>query len=665
MEKLELKEQSNNSNLIIDQKDTSASFEDLFQQNLLKEEEAGILEFFNTNKGFKCILKHRYSDFLVNEIDIDGNVVWAERVKFPEEVSHNPQENLPKEPKIKKEPKKLSTMTIEDIENALTNNFTNLIKQEEIDKLKSFCFGAIEGQKTTRDFVLVQLLVNDKNVRKEVHEALRNNFDFLDSSTEKDSIKIFIKSNSKENTQRYSKKDTDYSNICNKKYTYANLLKRNTDLNYAVNFISRYIHRSAKTISFAGNKDKRGITTQRISFFNVNSTELEKAQNSKGWDRKIELSNFSYSDTEFRLGYLSGNQFSVVLRFIEGIDDLELTKSVENLKKGFVNYFGMQRFGVGNNPTHLIGKALIQKNWKKAVAMIIKSNYLKEAIIQTGLQNDIKSIDEMIENKFQVRSVMGKLNRRANTENKILQSLHKTPGNYNNAFKTLNRNLKLIYPHAYQSFIWNLSVSHRLKKFGSVLIIGDIVLKDKKKFKDLNIDLGEDSQQDDDEKEENEMNNNTTINTESDFYDTFEIVDEKNITNFTIYDLYIPLVGKDVVLPKNEIGDYMMQILKEDGIDINDASTMLGKGNYRKVIQVPNNVSFEKISHDDPDEELQNEYYNKESHPVVKGSKYTSMRLCFQVPQSTYATMVFRELTKQSSSFEYQSQLTKTQNENN
>ena len=48
-------------------------------------------------------------------------------------------------------------------------------------------------------------------------------------------------------------------------------------------------------------------------------------------------------------------------------------------------------------------------------------------------------------------------------------------------------------------------------------------LKDKKKFKDLNIDLGEDSQQDDDEKEDNEMNNNTTINTESGFYDTFEM----------------------------------------------------------------------------------------------------------------------------------------------
>lgn len=37
-----------------------------------------------------------------------------------------------------------------------------------------------------------------------------------------------------------------------------------------------------------------------------------------------------------------------------------------------------------------------------------------------------------------------------------------------------------LYPHAYQSFVWNKLASLRMKKFGKKLAIGDIVAKDKK-----------------------------------------------------------------------------------------------------------------------------------------------------------------------------------------
>ena len=44
--------------------------------NKLKEEDVGITQYMdNTNTGFKCIFKYRYSDFIVNEIDINGKVI--------------------------------------------------------------------------------------------------------------------------------------------------------------------------------------------------------------------------------------------------------------------------------------------------------------------------------------------------------------------------------------------------------------------------------------------------------------------------------------------------------------------------------------------------------------------------------------------------------------
>ncbi len=40
-------------------------------------------------------------------------------------------------------------------------------------------------------------------------------------------------------------------------------------------------------------------------------------------------------------------------------------------KSGFINYFGMQRFGTHSVPTHEIGKCLIKKNWVQAVKLIL------------------------------------------------------------------------------------------------------------------------------------------------------------------------------------------------------------------------------------------------------------------------------------------------------
>ena len=46
----------------------------------------------------------------------------------------------------------------------------------------------------------------------------------------------------------------------------------------------------------------------------------------------------------------------------------------ESVKQnGFVNYFGLQRFGQGN-PTHLVGCALLKGDWKGAAQLILQPN---------------------------------------------------------------------------------------------------------------------------------------------------------------------------------------------------------------------------------------------------------------------------------------------------
>lgn len=40
--------------------------------------------------------------------------------------------------------------------------------------------------------------------------------------------------------------------------------------------------------------------------------------------------------------------------------------------RGFVNYYGMQRFGTAPVPTHAIGLALLRSDWKLAAHLILR-----------------------------------------------------------------------------------------------------------------------------------------------------------------------------------------------------------------------------------------------------------------------------------------------------
>ena len=112
----------------------------------------------------------------------------------------------------------------------------------------------------------------------------------------------------------------------------------------------------------------------------------------------------------------------------------------------------------------------------------------------------------------------------------------------------------------------------------------------------------------------------------------------------------------------------MINIMKKDDITIdNFLSTNVkfnSTGYFRKMIEKAGNVKYEIVYHDDPDEDLQSEYYNFMPHPNPNGTKYKSLRVQFSLPQSTYATMFIRELTKHSSAFNVQSQYSKEVFEN-
>lgn len=184
-------------------------------------------------------------------------------------------------------------------------------------------------------------------------------------------------------------------------YSYAVLEKRGLTSLEAVEKLAKRLYIDKERIGIAGNKDKRAITRQYLSVFNVDKERLESVSHP---DMKIEF--LGYGDNRINLGELEGNKFEIVIR--------NLDAKVEGHFDYMINYFDDQRFGASLN-THIVGKALIQKKFDEACALI-------------GLKP--------IGNDF-----IGEL-------------------------RTQHKHLLKMYVYAYQSYLWNRAVCELLKKRG-------------------------------------------------------------------------------------------------------------------------------------------------------------------------------------------------------
>lgn len=73
----------------------------------------------------------------------------------------------------------------------------------------------------------------------------------------------------------------------------------------------------------------------------------------------VRLGSFGYRKSGLQLGALSGNTFTLTLRGIRVDDKANVVEAVRKLRQsGFINYFGLQRFGSGKVATHEIGALL-------------------------------------------------------------------------------------------------------------------------------------------------------------------------------------------------------------------------------------------------------------------------------------------------------------------
>lgn len=144
-------------------------------------------------------------------------------------------------------------------------------------------------------------------------------------------------------------------------YCHFLLHKVNMDTMDALNRLAVSLRTRPDNFSYAGTKDRRAWTTQWVSLKKVDPWDILRIGKTI---HGVYVGNFKYAKDSLKLGMLHGNQFKIALRNVCGSDEM-IELAMKSLRdNGFINYYGLQRFGtIAAIPTHDIGKRLLQGDY--------------------------------------------------------------------------------------------------------------------------------------------------------------------------------------------------------------------------------------------------------------------------------------------------------------
>ncbi|GAA5908397.1 pseudouridine synthase PUS7 [Sporobolomyces salmoneus] len=705
-----------------------------------EEPQVGITEYVDSkSESFSGIIKHRFTDFLVYEIGEDGKIVRLKDIKGPERPlkGKGKNQNKDKDDTAAKgyEPKKEATPTVTpELEAPLWNDqvatvFSPLLTPEKLSEFSSFVLAGSPHSKpsasapssstATSDSkppapapsttTFTSSPIEDKLLRGKFHQSLRTSFGgkLLSAHKELEDGSVVIEVNwakgnmssrgrgvAKGRRERGDEQELREVRAEEQKklsslppFIHFTLLKTNKESHDAISTLSRYFSVTPREIGIAGTKDKRAITVQRVSLKRGKKLTIEDvwrvARNGAGggggkgkggWtDRNVRIGDVRYEENGLELGMLKGNKFVITLRDIDPTSVPTIHSSLSSLRSnGFLNYYGMQRFGTAPIPTHLIGLALLRSEWSLAVDLILSP--------RVGEFEDIVRARELWREgkRDEARKEMPK---RCTAERCVMEAYKRgNESDHLGALSSIPKNLRLMYVHAWQSYIWNRLVSERVRLFGALEPVeGDLVYVSEGEAAAIEADSEEKA-----EKEDESLKDPSSAASQQAYYiSTSSLPKVRALTpldisskSHTIYDVVLPMPGFAVTYPSGALGELYKRVIKEDGIDPDQMwrkqkEYSLG-GTYRKILHLPQQISYkllistsssQDLTQSDEDVLLGKPPLELKEYDEEKGGLEEGESLCLQVElelgSSTYATMALREILKSRTSSANQKSLTK------
>lgn len=502
-------------------------------------------------------------------------------------------------------------------------------------------------RKKSKDYGIVKSApVMDRDVRTKIHHAIREVFNScLETSTdENNAILISAMPQKSDWTARTPVNRSNREKSSHQKgklgwqelggeHLHFTLYKENKDTMEVILYLAKLLKMKPQAFQFAGTKDRRGVTAQRVSVYRVFADRMMSVGHTL---RNAKVGNFEYQPSSLQLGQLTGNEFVITLRDCQfGEDDVigqdKITRAshivgcaIENLKRnGFLNYYGLQRFGTFSVPTDTIGMKMLQGDFEAAVKAILDFSQISLIAAQNDLSHETKiSADDKARasalNQFRetgkTQPALRNLPRKFNSEACIIKYLgeDKRARDFYGALQSIPRNLRLMYVHAYQSLVWNVVASKRWILFGPCVVEGDLVLIEEHKDK-----MGEvvkpDGVDADGEVVVQPGEDDRALNPDDIFIRARALTkDEACSDTYSIFDVVLPTPGYDILYPANEMLDVYKEFMGSErggGLDPLDMHRKWKdvnlSGSYRKFLARPGeNISFEIKTYVDENEQF-------------------------------------------------------------
>ena len=219
-------------------------------------------------------------------------------------------------------------------------------------------------------------------------------------------------------------------------YAVYKLKKKKIDTNHALSGIFKQTGIRLKSL---GLKDASAITEQFVCSGNKGRT-IENFSTEKYSLEKIGFVKKPLSKKD-----MIGNHFKLKITGCQN----GLSTFTEYDK--ILNFYGYQRFGSKRAVTHLIGKAILQRNFKKAVSLIL-------SFTSTYDSKENTEIREKLSDEENYEKYYDKVPFQMDIERMVLKEMIEH-GEPIRAIRIIPVSLRRFYIQAYQSFIFNQSLS--------------------------------------------------------------------------------------------------------------------------------------------------------------------------------------------------------------
>ena len=238
-------------------------------------------------------------------------------------------------------------------------------------------------------------------------------------------------------------------------YCHFALEKRGIDHFQSIARLSKELGVSKKRFTYSGTKDANALTCQLVSVRGLSPSDLWVESD------RIRVHTPFRAGRPLRLGDHWGNSFKILVTDIplppEEADRLAEATSAEIAKhNGVPNFFGHQRFGTLRANTHIVGRHLLDGEFESAVWEYLGTVFEGERAEAAQARSSLAETRDF-------RAALASFPKDLTYERMMLAHLAENPRDFLGALRRIPRGLLSLFVRAYQSYIFNLTLSKRLE----------------------------------------------------------------------------------------------------------------------------------------------------------------------------------------------------------